>query len=195
MVALVPDDRGAWNNLGLALLGQGKHGEAEQAFRRQLEVRPGHCHAAANLESLLLGLGRPAEAVALLREVMEAGGRLLRRPVKLGAALVQIAPADQIRDALEASVEASPDVPLTRQLLACLLLYAGESGTALEHARRATRIDPDDAFGWVVLGRAEYLSLNEDRALFAYRRAREIDPAALEASPEDLTIWKELEGD
>lgn len=43
-------------------------------------------------------------------------------------------------------------------------------------------------------GRLQYLNNSRTFALSAYRRARELDEGALEASPEDLEIYRELEG-
>jgi Flp pilus assembly protein TadD len=56
-IALDPGNPDAHNNLGNAFLTLGRHADAMTAYRRCLELRPGHPQAAANLE-LLGGGGR-----------------------------------------------------------------------------------------------------------------------------------------
>lgn len=142
----------------------------------------------------LVAEGRDAEAVALIRRRVVQTPRTDMQPYGLARRLVTQAPAAKVREVLEAAVEASPDDAILRETLACLLLYTADPEAALEHARAATRADPEDAFGWLVRGRAEYRNLNDQRAQSAYRRSDAIDPRVLEASPQDLRIWQQLEG-
>jgi Flp pilus assembly protein TadD len=59
------------NNLGLAYKNAGQADAAAKAFRRALEIDPGHWHAAYNLGRLLLATGDRAGALAALRLARE----------------------------------------------------------------------------------------------------------------------------
>lgn len=63
-----------WFALGNLAHGQGRPQEAEQAFRRALEVDPSFVPALNNLALTLDGLGRPDEAIALAERALAAGG-------------------------------------------------------------------------------------------------------------------------
>lgn len=72
VVAAVPDDFESWNNLG-NLHAANAYGErAEEPLRKAIALRPDVALPRINLAKLLVGLQRPAEAAALLREALAA---------------------------------------------------------------------------------------------------------------------------
>ena len=62
-----PRNIDAWDRLGLAYMGRGAHAEAEEAFKRAVDLAPGAAGVALDYSYLLLKLERPEEAVTLLR--------------------------------------------------------------------------------------------------------------------------------
>jgi arylsulfatase A-like enzyme/Flp pilus assembly protein TadD len=79
LLALAPGSSGPQEARILGLLAgalhlQGKHGEAEEAYRRVLELDPGEENAAVDLSRLLIETGRPEEALEI------TGGVLARSP-------------------------------------------------------------------------------------------------------------------
>jgi len=67
-----PQSPYAWNNLGLAYLGEGNQlDKAESAFRKQIEINPYDEYAYNNLGRLLRRLNRSDEAVAAFRKQIE----------------------------------------------------------------------------------------------------------------------------
>lgn len=78
-VDLAPGSAAAEFNLGWILEAQGRPEEAENAYRRAVELDPpGRAEAAENLASMLTRRGTPGEAVPILRRALE------RRPIHEG---------------------------------------------------------------------------------------------------------------
>lgn len=142
----------------------------------------------------LLEENRHSQLASTLYELVLRKDRVRRRPDALGRVLMNVADPGRLIDALRSADGDDGRRSVYAQAAASLSLYTGRLEEALEAARRATELDPDDPSGWVLLGRAEYLNVNHTRALFAYRRARELDPGVFDGNPEDREIWRELEG-
>lgn len=66
-------DAEAWSALGVALRGQGRHAEAEAAYRKALEIAPGYTAARHNLGALLSQQQRAEEALTELDRAASAG--------------------------------------------------------------------------------------------------------------------------
>jgi tetratricopeptide (TPR) repeat protein len=64
----MPESPDLCNHLGITLLAQAKHGEAEACFRRALRLNPGHAEAHNNLGVLCEQLRRTDEAIACYQE-------------------------------------------------------------------------------------------------------------------------------
>ncbi len=115
--ALLPDDPGVRNNLGVALLAAGSAAEAEAAFRAALARDPASLRARNNLGFALARQRKDDEALASFRAAGDEGaarhnlGLACELRGDLAGALVQY----------HASLAARPDDPATRTALARLL--------------------------------------------------------------------------
>jgi Flp pilus assembly protein TadD len=67
---LNPADAGAWNSLGVVLVGQGETGRGVDAFSHALRLNPNHAEAHRNLAVALDREGRSGEAVAHYRDFL-----------------------------------------------------------------------------------------------------------------------------
>jgi len=72
-IAVAPNDASAHDTRGVALDLLGRHGEAQQAYGRALQIQPSHVAASSNFAFSLLITGQTARARALLEP-------LVRRP-------------------------------------------------------------------------------------------------------------------
>ena len=66
----VPDFAKAYSNLGDALMGQGKFGEAVAACRQAIGIKPDLAEAHSNLGNALFGQHKLEEAVAAYRQAI-----------------------------------------------------------------------------------------------------------------------------
>ncbi len=69
-----PHNTAALNNLGVARDLQGKHADAQEAYRRALEVQPGLASARENLGLSLALSGNPQEGAQMLDQVAQEDG-------------------------------------------------------------------------------------------------------------------------
>jgi TolB-like protein/Flp pilus assembly protein TadD len=97
---------------------QGKLALASQSFEEATRLRPDDYQAASFLAQTYDGLGRKADALATHQRTLQA---------------------------VEKHVELNPDDPRALCLGAIELVYAGQRARALEWARRALAIDPEDS--------------------------------------------------
>jgi TolB-like protein/Flp pilus assembly protein TadD len=67
-----------------------------------------------------------------------------------------------------------PLSPVTSYWIARFLLYARRTEDAIEEGRRALNLDPDFAYGWAILGRAQLLQGKDEEAVDSLRRGAEV---------------------
>lgn len=193
---LTPENESLKTRYGLTLMRAGRHEEAADVLR---ETMPRLADRLGDLDEtsgkIVVQRAAPLEEVAgravdLLRQ---APGRYMSLEM-----VVRLLPgesgSEEQRERLLGLVREEPGNAGYRHSLACVLFYRAQTEEGLEHALEAVRLEPDEPFYWITVGRLQYLNGSRTFALSAYRRARELDPSVLEASPEDHQIYRELEG-
>lgn len=116
MIRLQPQ-RSYYTNLGLARSLLGRNEEAVAAYRKALELAPGHIAAMLNLADAELALGRGEEARSLYRQVLER---------------------------LEANEAAADLPPMDRMAKAQCLAHLGRTREAVELAQKTLQRNPED---------------------------------------------------
>ena len=185
-----PDNHQGWFMLGMAYRDSGRFTEAEQAFRRAMELAPQNADYTAYVgESLLLigGETPPPEAERLFRRVLELEpgnpqaryylatlkdlGGDHRGAVDDLVALLRDAPAGapwqaQVREAVTAIAQEN-GLDLAEQMEAAKAIPPGQQDAMVEAMveRLATRLrqNPRDAEGWIRLMRSRMV-LNDPNA-------------------------------
>src|SRR5439155_21515364 len=69
-----------------------------------------------------------------------------------------------------------PNWPLAHGKLGSAYAAAGKRDLAVKHVQAVAQHDPDDAYGWMMLGWLAYLDGNGEEAVEAYRRADAVEP-------------------
>lgn len=152
-----PDNAGARNNLGDALLQQGDLKDAMEQYAEAVRISPGFAGARLNLENALLRAGRVDDALAQgeaavrlapgAAEVHRSLGNVLLRTGDLAAATAEY------RDALRID----PQDPESHAYLGYVFGKTGRPADAVAEYREALRLKPDLLDARVNLGQA-YLS-------------------------------------
>jgi predicted O-linked N-acetylglucosamine transferase (SPINDLY family)/predicted SAM-dependent methyltransferase len=180
--------------LGCVLEDVGRGGEAQAAYRKALELDPGHAKAANNLGCL-------QELSGQLDEAAKSYGRALQADPKLANALYNRANLEKQRGRFKA---AEGDL---RQALALepradwhsnlgeVLLQQWRLDEAEASQRAALALEPDSARAWFGLGNTLMLLSRADEAEAAFRRAIEIDPDLAEAHGNLLLCLHYRKGD
>ena len=118
--------------------------------------------------------GNEAAALALL---WEAAGLAPRDPDiqnRLGEALDKIGAFDGAIAAYRAALQVNPDFKKASNNLIIVLVRAGKSAEAIQHARERLAVRPDDADRYFALGLAQS-EQDIEGAIASFRRALELD--------------------
>jgi len=132
----------AQDNLGLALLEEGKAAEARSHFRQALQIYPRYVSAYNNMGNAFLQEGRADEALSWYREALRIDPQSVTVRYNLGSVLLRQGKASEARPHLEAAVAAEADHADARENLGVALAMEGRIPEAIGHLRAALRINP-----------------------------------------------------
>jgi tetratricopeptide (TPR) repeat protein len=150
-IDVVPDNGLAQNNLGMALVADGKIAEALIHFEKAVELSPRDTDARSNLGNALRALGRPADAAAAYEQALAQSPDDPSIHYNLATALVDLGRIDEAVTHLDDAVRLEPAYAKARFLLAMVLYRQGRVDDALVQFREIARRDPHDerAGQWV----------------------------------------------
>lgn len=177
-VELKPDWPEAHYNLGLILIadatGERDWPGAMAEFRTCLRLRPDYAQAHRMLAIGFTETGKPREAIAEFRAALAANPNLADAHLDLGKALEQAgqtATAEQeYREALRLRPRYADAEIALGKLLVKRAHVPADFDEAVEHFRRALRIDPDNAAGQYALATALQHQGKKDEAAVAFRQ-------------------------
>ena len=194
---LVPMLYPAQTGLAYVALARRDHDRAVTAFDVALTAEPGYVPALIGKGQALLALRRDGEAVAAFEAALAADGartipedvmadvrrrievlqfRGLQEIIERARTTAAAGKLEESRLAYRRALEASPETAFLHRELGVVERKLGANAAALDHFRRATALDPDDAASLVQIG--ELLEQQQDfaGAEAAYRKAAAIAP-------------------
>ena len=140
-IAENPQQAGAYNNLGLALLGA-QNGDAEAQFRRALEVQPDFVQAHFNLARQLLRRGANAEAIDAYRRTLKLDPNHSGALIQLGIQLGKQRSFDEAKQLLERAVRVAPNNAEAHNNLAVIYAGVGRLEDAMRELEVTLRLNP-----------------------------------------------------
>ncbi|WP_299393300.1 tetratricopeptide repeat protein, partial [uncultured Desulfovibrio sp.] len=150
-----PEDAQVLLSAGAALQAAGKPEQAEQIYRRLLELRPGDAGTRNNLAQCLLERGQSDEALRIWGELAQdtAQAREVREAAALNRVrtLLRRGDPDAAEQECRALCEARPDNDAARRMLAQIRAARGDVQAGLEQAHKALKADPGEAQNWLRL--------------------------------------------
>jgi tetratricopeptide (TPR) repeat protein len=176
--------------LGYVAFAQKKHKDSLLHFDRAVVANPRYAPALAGRADALLALGEQAEAIQSIEAALQADPSLstLRSRIEvlrfrnqqqeIAAArkLAETGRLDEARTAYTAAIAASPQSPFLHRELADIERKAGSSDAALEHARKAAELEPDDARNHLILGEIYESQGDFTKAFDAFSTAATLQP-------------------
>lgn len=141
----------AHNNLGLALIGQGRFQESVGHFRESIRIK-NNDKAHNNLGLALVKLGRTAEAIGEFKEVLRINPDHAEAHYNLGLALVRLGQIDEAVDEFTEVLRISPDHAEAHNNLGSAFLDRGQADAAVTEFNEALRINPDNVTARYNLG-------------------------------------------
>ena len=171
-----PSSMRAHNELGMHYAGQGRYGDAADAFRAILSEHRDNAEARANLGAVLAAQGRIAEARGIFGEVLRrepVHPLALHNAARLALQEGDAAEAERLLYALLSVEPANPDAHL---LLGAALLTRGDAEGAERYFLRALSLDPRSAPAAYNLGFLYEMTGRAEAARKSYLRALRADP-------------------
>jgi tetratricopeptide (TPR) repeat protein len=141
--AKCPGNPRAQNNLGKALLGEGKAAEAIPYFAQAIQIKPDYAIAYDNLGAALAQMGRVSEAVEQFEVALRIQPELGDGHYNLGRALSQLGQPREAIPHLEQALLRNPQDANAHYELANALAAVGEIASAIQHWEAAVRLVPD----------------------------------------------------
>lgn len=134
-----------YNNLGQALLGQGRAAESIEHFEHAIALDPEFDLAHTNLAYVLVQLGRLADAVNHCERAVAINPVSDGAHYNWGIALIKLDDAESAAEHFARALEINPNLATAHYQLGVYLERTGQHELALDHFRRAldTTTDPN----------------------------------------------------
>ena len=164
----------------------------EDNFRRAVRLRPNHWLAHNELGALLQMQGRYTEALLEFRTASLANPRNALALLNMGCIYLLLGRAREASDRLQQSMKLKQD-PTASATMAQVLRSQGKPSLALQSAKDAIKIDPQDSLTWLELGDC-YSTLRDHRAEAkrVYAEGARVERERLETNPLDGPGWIRL---
>lgn len=169
-------DAQTWVGLGVAEEKQGRHAEAERAYRKALEINPAMPDAWYALSGVMLRTSRTKEAEDALRHALKHKPDSASAWVNLGGLLSQRGDKMGAKEAFEKATAADPSHAAAWYNLAIVRRELRDLPGGVAAAEAAVRIDPAKGAVWAYLGEMRLRLGRQEEALKALREAERIDP-------------------
>jgi len=140
-VGKAPDNARAHNNLGQALMAEGRGVEAMPEFERAIALQPNHAFAHSNLGALLLGQRRYAEAVRHFNAALQADPNYLTARINLAQALTGLGRDNEAMQQYWAALAQDPSALDASINLGALLVGQGRAREGAERLRAVIAAD------------------------------------------------------
>lgn len=177
-VAKRPGNSRAYNNLGEALVREGRMAEAVPPFREaaRLQTSDGEHHSYSNLGATLASLGQLDEALVAHRRALELAPQDAEAHYDYGNTLLRVGDQDGARAAFARAIELNPNLFQAHGNLGILLLQQGDLSGAEGHLQTLLRLMPQLGSGQMFLGDLRMKQGRRDEALALYQEALSLQP-------------------
>ena len=177
-----PKHVNAYLGLGRALFDQNKLDEAVAVYLKAVEVAPKRSTPLVGLGATLRGQKKFAEALAVFRKATVLDPNDANAQSYLGLALSEQRRWVEARAVLERAVNIKPDFAWPRANLAWILANSPDPGIhdlprALEHAQKATELEPNNRLRWNHLGAIQYRAGMYQQVLETLHKAEQMEQA------------------
>jgi serine/threonine protein kinase/tetratricopeptide (TPR) repeat protein len=169
-VALRPQSPGAHFNLGITLVDQGKHAEAEAEFREAIRLQKDYAEAHSELGNAVR-VRDMDEAIAEFREAIRINKGFVAAHNDLGNALRCKGRLDEAIAAYREAIRLDKNNAAAHSNLGDALRAKGQVDEAIAECREAIRINKEYAAAHSSLGTALRAKGHLDEAIAAYREA------------------------
>ncbi len=168
-------------NLSLALINDGRPGEAEEAVGKLLAMDPDNQSLLEVLAFAYHGQDKDEDAVAVYQQILDVSPEQVNARYNLAVLLWKLENADDALDEFVLVLEYSPDDLDTLFNLGQLLLEQEQAEEAVETLEQYLQLEPSDEEAYMYLGKGYRRLERYDKALAAYTNAITYDEKKAEA--------------
>jgi tetratricopeptide (TPR) repeat protein len=180
-VRFAPDNPGAHNNLGAALLAEGDRPGAIRQFTEAVRLDPSLAGSLNNLGGALLEEGRVEDAIARYEDAVRVAPGYAEAHANLGRVLARTGRVEEAADQFTQALRLEPNRADAHIGLGTALLRMGRVEQAIGEYRQAARLGPDFAEAHHDLGFALAKAGRADEAIAEYETAVRLSPDYAEA--------------
>lgn len=177
-VAKRPGNSHARENLGKALMQEGRIDEAVVQFREAARLQPDDAEIFSNLGSALSQAGNRSEAVAMHQRAIELEPESAVDRYHLGNTYLRFNEFENAVKAYQETVKINPDFLAAHWNMGLLLMQKGEYAAAAHSIESVVRLTPDDPRALATLAGLQVKLGKIDSAISLYRKVLKIDPQA-----------------
>ena len=179
------DNSVANNNLGAALLDQGKIADAMTHFQAALRIDPRNARAWNNLGTVYEKSGQTAKAIEAFQQALKLRPKDAEFWNNIGLVYGKSGQTAKAVEAIQQALRIDPAYDEAWNNLGNAYGAIGETVEAIEAFQEALRINPKHANAWNNLGVAYADSGRSVEAIAAFRQS-------LRVSPEQASVWNNL---
>ncbi len=180
-LAFTSDNIVAQNNLGNALLDDGKVDEAIPHFKEARRIKPEDAKAAFNLGNALINKGELTEGIANLSQALQLNPNYTEAHINLGSAFLKTGKVDDAVDHFQKALQLEPAQPSAWNDLGYARLQQGAAEKAAECFQKALQLDPTQPVTQDNLANALMQQGKVDEAIGYYQSALQLKPEFAEA--------------
>ena len=155
--------------------------QAEQSYRRVLEIDPHNARSLHHLGLIAHQAGQVRAAADLIRRAVKADPRDAACWNNLGNMCRELGEYREAIEAYRTAVERQPDYANAHYNLGLAVQKLGDARAAIQAFREVIRLTPDDADSWNRLGSAQLDDGQPAAAVESHARALEINPRSADA--------------
>jgi Flp pilus assembly protein TadD len=148
---LAPRAPDAQQVLAMCHADAGNVDEADQAFRRALQLAPGHPLILINHAAMLRRVGRPEAALPVLQDAVEAAPESVDAWRNLGSVALELGRFAQARTAIERALRLQPRDPIAWHVLGSACRAVDDLDAAEAAFRHSLALRPGNGAAWINL--------------------------------------------
>jgi Flp pilus assembly protein TadD len=176
-----PGSSPAHNNVGNALLQEGRVSEAIGQYDQALGINPNYAEAHYNLGRAFQQTGRSAEAMEQYEEALRINPAEFAANNNLGRVFQQTGHLPEAREQFEQALRIKPDLAEAHFNLGNVLFLSGQLSQAVEQYEQALQTKPDDADTHYNLGVAMLQTGHAPEAMEQFEETLRIKPDYVDA--------------
>jgi len=164
------------NNLGNALVAEGKNEEAISHYKMAIKIKPDYAEAHYNLGIALVAEGKNEEAISHYKMAIKIKPDYAKAYSNLGNVLFNAKMTEEAIDYFKEAIKLNPDHVDAYNNLGNALSAEGKNEEAISHYKMAIKLNPDFANAYNNLGAVLFAERKIEEAISHYKMAIKIKP-------------------